>query len=133
MGEELRTCPFCGGGATFEHLENGRWSIGCEDDECIGFVSTTTFARRAEAIAAWNTRSPQPTEGVREGMVERIKRIIRCIAADADRGTGEVFDLVDQLAALSPSIERDAGYVMVPRVPTEAMIRALIEAQERER
>lgn len=52
-------CPFCGGGATFEHLENGSWSIGCADldGECMGYQSLQTFARKADAIAAWNRRA----------------------------------------------------------------------------
>lgn len=58
--QELRSCPFCGGGATFEHLENTRWSIGCADidGDCMGFQSLQTFPRKADAIAAWNVRAP---------------------------------------------------------------------------
>lgn len=55
--EGLLPCPFCGREAEPEHLEGGAWSIGCPDDDCIGYMSVATFARKAEAIAAWNRRS----------------------------------------------------------------------------
>ena len=71
--EELLPCPFCGGAAQAEHFESklGRWcwSIGCNDHtseaddggepaaECYGFQSMTSFATKAEAIAAWNRRA----------------------------------------------------------------------------
>jgi hypothetical protein len=50
--------------------------------------------------------SPKPTQpsipiGQREDLVQQIKRIVGCIAHDADRGTVEVFKLIDSLAALS--------------------------------
>lgn len=58
---ELKPCPFCGQPAALEHLENGQWSIGCGDDqECVGWMIGSTYARQSEAIAAWNTRHPDP-------------------------------------------------------------------------
>jgi len=70
----LLPCPFCGGPASTEHFEGAlkgwRWSVGCSDhrieaDEggsvervCYGFQSMTSFATKAEAIAAWNRRAP---------------------------------------------------------------------------
>lgn len=59
---ELLACPFCGSPAITEHAEDGSWSVGCgEKDgtiECIGYISLTTFARKADAITAWNRRVP---------------------------------------------------------------------------
>lgn len=62
--DELKPCPFCGGGATFEHLENGRWSVGCADmdGECMGFQSLQTFPRKADALKAWDKRVPTNAE-----------------------------------------------------------------------
>lgn len=70
LRETLKPCPFCGGGATFEHLENGRWSIGCADidGDCMGFQSLQTFARKADAEAAWNNRTQPPTDKMREAL-----------------------------------------------------------------
>jgi len=68
-GEVLKSCPFCGGEAALESVEEpvpspyrgaGSWSVGCMTDEegrCYGYQSLTTFARRSEAIAAWNRRA----------------------------------------------------------------------------
>ena len=65
---DLLPCPFCGGEATFEDTGDGSWSVGCNDRQsdgitvlCMGYQSLTSFARKAEAIAAWNTRAPGPT------------------------------------------------------------------------
>lgn len=68
---ELLPCPFCGGNASFEHLENTRWSIGCADidGDCMGFQSLQTFSRKAEALAAWNRR---PTSAGQSEEVDRI-------------------------------------------------------------
>ncbi len=57
---DLLPCPFCGCEAELEHLENTQWSVGCLEGDhgpCIGYQSFTTFARRSEAIAAWNQRA----------------------------------------------------------------------------
>ncbi len=68
--ELLKSCPFCGGKATVESVEgagisDGTWSVGCDDNggegECLGYQSMTTFARRSEAVAAWNRRSNECT------------------------------------------------------------------------
>lgn len=69
---ELLPCPFCGGepksywqGDSSECGDDGYWAVECchvhvhQDDE-------------AEAITAWNTRSPSPT---REAVLEEAKDI----------------------------------------------------------
>jgi Restriction alleviation protein Lar len=59
----LKPCPFCGGVAAMEEVDNGfhgsSFTVGCTaDDEghCMGYQSLTTFARRSDAAAAWNKR-----------------------------------------------------------------------------
>lgn len=64
--------------------------------------ATPRIMRELEAMIA----APKPTQpsipiGQREDLVQQIKRIVGCIAHDADRGTVEVFKLIDSLAALS--------------------------------
>ena len=60
---KLLRCPFCGGPAVLEEIKddggNVRFSVGCTADEaaCMGYQSLTTFARRSDAVAAWNTRA----------------------------------------------------------------------------
>lgn len=64
-------CPFCGGPASLEETTSGAtvdsqaaFSVGCDADEaeCMGYQSLTTFARRSDAIAAWNRRAGPPSE-----------------------------------------------------------------------
>jgi hypothetical protein len=66
--EIIKPCPFCGGEADVESLggENAffpQWSVGCSDFEgnCYGYQSLQSFARRSEAIAAWNKRANECT------------------------------------------------------------------------
>ena len=67
--QPLLACPFCGGDAEYEHMKSGRWSVGCADleGECMGFQTLQTFATRAEAAAAWNTRAT-PSINAGEGI-----------------------------------------------------------------
>ncbi len=75
----LLPCPFCGGRATFEEVKHGdvsNWTVGCEDadGECYGYQSLTSFARKAEAANAWNSRTT-PTEDLM-GEKERLTAVI---------------------------------------------------------
>lgn len=60
---KMLACPFCGGVARMECDEGplgARFSVGCVSDdggECMGYQSLTTFARRSDAVKAWNTRA----------------------------------------------------------------------------
>lgn len=65
MSEDLKGCPFCGGQATLEEVKMGdvsNWSVGCLEHDgkplCMGYQSLTQFARKAEAVEAWNRRAP---------------------------------------------------------------------------
>lgn len=62
----LSGCPFCGGEAnTLErpHVIDIRYSVGCNDDECRGFIGLSwLYKTEAEAIAAWNTRAERTCE-----------------------------------------------------------------------
>ena len=58
--QALLPCPFCGGDAIFEQDRSDgprslRWSAGCRDEMCMGYMGPT-FPRRADALEAWNRR-----------------------------------------------------------------------------
>jgi len=61
----LLPCPFCGGEAVMEEIEEKifgsvRFSVGCATEDeatCMGYQSLTSFARRGDAASAWNTRA----------------------------------------------------------------------------
>lgn len=78
---DLSPCPFCGGEAVLEEdrgraTDEVRWSVGCKANEaaCMGYQSLTTYARRTEAIKAWNTRSPTPPSADAE-VAALVKRL----------------------------------------------------------
>lgn len=58
---ELLPCPFCGGEANLEKSpESGKWHVECGDADCIGFwTASVYFDIEAEAIEAWNRRTPE--------------------------------------------------------------------------
>lgn len=51
--EELRSCPFCMGGATAGHGSSGFYYVQCDDCGSM----TGNFDTKAEAIAVWNRRA----------------------------------------------------------------------------
>ena len=53
--EELKPCPFCGGEAEIVGDDYMEWIAECV--ECC--ASSMTYATEAEAVEAWNTRTPE--------------------------------------------------------------------------
>lgn len=93
--ESLLPCPFCGSGATFEHLENGSWSIGCADidGDCMGFQSLQSFATKTEAIATWNNRAPSDAFAIireQQAEIARLRRRIETYRAKAAAAEAEL-------------------------------------------
>ncbi len=64
---EVLACPFCGYAAGAVkvpgRVRQGAWSVGCIGPDCL--ARQGGFDTQAEAIAAWNTRTP-PKEADRE-------------------------------------------------------------------
>ena len=63
---ELLPCPFCGGEANVidHHNDDGSVSVGCNNDTCLGFSGLGwLYKTEAEAIEAWNTRTPVEYDG----------------------------------------------------------------------
>ena len=62
--EELRECPFCGGGAKLEHISGHPWDrfvVTCNNTKCcafyIGYCDEGLYDTEYRAIAAWNKRA----------------------------------------------------------------------------
>lgn len=71
---KLKPCPFCGS----THIEVEQEPERCWRVRCIHcWALSQTDTNEADAIAAWNRRSPAPAEdgeGVREALVDIVSR-----------------------------------------------------------
>lgn len=83
----LKPCPFCGGPAAMEEVENGlrgvSFSVGCsarDEVACMGYQSLTTFARQSEAAEAWNRRAPADSAGTFSGATSPATTVQHTIA-----------------------------------------------------
>lgn len=60
--EKLKECPFCGCEAQLEEIslevlgDNVSFAPGCVDSECVAHQVFARFARRSDAVKAWNKR-----------------------------------------------------------------------------
>lgn len=79
MTQELKACPFCGGEAYTTDSDN-KWFVSCHDCyACVGEGYDADawpdhmFYSKAEAIAAWNTRTP---DSVIAELVEAARDLI---------------------------------------------------------
>lgn len=52
---ELKPCPFCYGSVSVVKVDNTWWKVCCDD--CPAEVGRYWFAKRSEAIEAWNRRA----------------------------------------------------------------------------
>jgi hypothetical protein len=124
VGEEtkLLPCPFCGGPAMLKEdisyktgKPTGLWWVQC--DPCDTFPDACWHKPKDEAVAAWNTRTPAPTSGVTEAMIEA--GIAACLASpwfdfDIDeaglRQSGLVPAIYLAMSAARPAV--DEGVVL---------------------
>lgn len=143
MTEKLLNCPFCGGEAELEEVKMGdvsNWTVGCREDVdempmCMGYQSLTQFARKCEAITAWNTR---PLAMVPGGGGWELVRSLLSALEDARQqlegyeyeATGEVYNSPSLNAAI---LEARAALPAAPQADGVGMSRVsdLIERVER--
>ncbi len=123
----LLPCPFCGSADLDQSTDaTGFWMVGCKTCCTDGPTGMT----RTRSISLWNTRPPAPEDA---RTVERVK--LKAALSYARRAwicTHGVkgLELDDALtdAALAALSRLDgamgADMVLVPRVPTEAMVMA---------
>ncbi len=75
--DKLKACPFCGGRAMIAATLDDMYRPMCEKDGCCCLEGYQT---RAEAIAAWNTRTPAPAP-VGGDVVEALKDVLASLVA----------------------------------------------------
>lgn len=95
---DLLSCPFCGGDPMTEFAQtpegDGAYFVHCQNDGCPAWPNTQGCTE-AEAIAAWNTRTPTEAAslvdedetyqiGVRDGRCEALAEIDRLTGGDGE-------------------------------------------------
>lgn len=62
MSADLLPCPWCGGCAEIDETFGSvpGWAVSCATDDCLGYKTFGSYARKADAAKAWNTRAPSP-------------------------------------------------------------------------
>lgn len=53
---EMLPCPFCGSPGEVDHGGDETWILGCANEACVAWLIDQGYARKADAIAAWNKR-----------------------------------------------------------------------------
>jgi hypothetical protein len=71
----LKPCPFCGGEARSWPSSSCRVIVGCEESSERCPVNPHVHGREAQAITAWNTRTPAGEGGAKDA-VERAAEVI---------------------------------------------------------
>jgi Lar family restriction alleviation protein len=72
MTSDLLPCPFCGGEARPEAMVVG-WRIGCPRSACSFSGPYSPSKDVAEAIAAWNRRTPSADLEAARAKIERLE------------------------------------------------------------
>ncbi len=83
----LLACPFCGGPADIELVENcgdTRKVAGCNTEFCQGYQSAHTFATHREAAEAWNRRHMIETLRRRRIWTDRKQGLEKALAVMTD-------------------------------------------------
>jgi hypothetical protein len=109
MSEELKSCPFCGtreGIITIPHAAGSRhWRVICGSRAgCL--AKTAWYKSESEAIAAWNTRRPEPPRREAEEVVIEAARRLRLTSTEQGCSNSDINILrraVDALDAITPA------------------------------
>lgn len=79
MKDELKSCPFCGGKATWEFIDDHNHAVVCQECDCNGATKNYKDGHdsKEQAITAWNTRHVD-LEGLLS--VDELTEIIESVA-----------------------------------------------------
>lgn len=86
---ELKPCPFCG---KRPHIEDGRndrpWVVQCYNRDCNAQPYMDHADTRAQAVADWNTRTPDPRitrlEADRVELIEALEGAVKWVLVSDD-------------------------------------------------
>lgn len=136
MSVELKPCPWCSGAPNsilVRHPVKG-WQV-----ECVCGVRGPGYSDTASAIAGWNTRDLEQREAVQGEAIEaEAKRLFKATTAgwsnvtaweELHRSTRELYVAHALRRLATPPRDVPDGFVLVPRVPTEAMVVAGFESK----
>ena len=70
--DELLPCPWCGAKPIMVALENGYFSLMCDDENCP-VICETEFNTTNYVIAAWNARTPAPPSDDLRAAMEALR------------------------------------------------------------
>lgn len=112
---ELKPCPFCGcGPSEDQHAEKvqayiglGGWCVFCEACGCEGL----RLASRAEAIAAWNTRTPDASQAELVSALEDARLFVDLIRLQAARkqDAEQLAEATDALRGVDAALAKIGG------------------------
>ena len=102
----LLPCPFCGGEA--HTYKNNLWHVACERAH-NGCVTMSAFITEAEAVEAWNTRTPEQAIAATLGRgtltAEQVRKCVRIGACD--HGLGDALDEDTDWQAISDELNAE--------------------------
>jgi hypothetical protein len=119
---DLLPCPFCGGEAVMDEIENSvydgvRFSVGCATEDkgtCMGYQSLTSFARRSDAAAEWNKRTPEPLNGRIVELLREIDRLQEALKELHAMVMGECPSLLDEDSGGNARLDADIHALLDP-------------------
>jgi Lar family restriction alleviation protein len=126
MSDDLKPCPFCTEGKSvstyFDHEQGDKWGYAacdaCESrgpEVRTGYDPADDAPWRAEAIAAWNTRIPDPSIEALTEQLEAARADAKEAEAYADELAGDQVDLCRQLIAAEDKLTKAVELLTVCR------------------
>lgn len=94
--EELKPCPFCGGGAHIKEVVSAYemlYTVGCSDSECMGFETLYCRTTMDDAAEAWNRRADECDRDALLALADEMDRRQRDVATAATDGVVDVWCL----------------------------------------
>ena len=83
---DLKPCPFCGSEARMwqDPSHSAAWFIGCDDGETACFGAIHWDQTKAEAIAAWNTRTIPLAEALAVPEIKALEALLQEARSDLE-------------------------------------------------